>query len=749
MKPDISADAEQKNKSSVKRYVAPDGDDTNPGTLEKPFATLARARDAVRAVKKAAEGDLTVLIRGGTYTLTETLVFGLEDSGSEEQGITYAALPGEEPVFSSGVGIGGWTKLEDYREEIPEAAHGKIWVTDVPKAKGGKWRFRTLYDGENRLPRARSKGFKPTRLGAGDIAGLRSLRAQPEDKSILHYPEGALKNWPNLEDIEIEIFPGVGFTMNILGLASVDEAGCVASTSIPATYVMGPVTSYVEPLTPEEAPLRKESVWVENVLEALDQPGEWVLNTQEGKLYLWPTGDSPSDDIVAPALTELIRVEGNVDHDGLVDEPAGYLIFRGLTFTHGDRDLWTLDDAAIQHDWEMYDKPTALVRFRSTEHCLVDECRFTNSGGTGLRFDLYSQHNTVQRSLFEHLGQAGVFICGYGPGVKDVSYRNQIVNNRIHRCGQIYGHCHGIMVWQSSENRVANNLIHDMPRKAVLVAGPRWRHFVPGNEHVRECHRLPRWSEIGEAQRLDYVIPFLHVRNNVVERNHIYNILSIGEDGGGINLTGNGEGNIVRQNIIHDIANTMTDAAIRLDGTGRGTLISENIIYDCACPAINARDRNNYLENNVLIDVSTRRNREQRGHFMFGPEGTGRFQRNILYDSNDSPKFFLYLQGAELHQFEADFNVYYSAGDPAASSRFLQEMQERVPEPEDPAGDARRRWRSRIRPQQRSIAADPLFVDVKNKDFRLRPESPAFKLGFKPIDTSKIGLTEDFPKPFR
>jgi len=33
-------------------YVAPYGDDNNPGTEQKPFATLARARDAVCELKK-------------------------------------------------------------------------------------------------------------------------------------------------------------------------------------------------------------------------------------------------------------------------------------------------------------------------------------------------------------------------------------------------------------------------------------------------------------------------------------------------------------------------------------------------------------------------------------------------------------------------------------------------------------------------------------------------------------------------
>ncbi|MFC1739623.1 right-handed parallel beta-helix repeat-containing protein [Planctomycetota bacterium] len=39
-----------------------------------------------------------------------------------------------------------------------------------------------------------------------------------------------------------------------------------------------------------------------------------------------------------------------------------------------------------------------------------------------------------------------------------------------------------------------------------------------------------------------------------------------------------------------------------------------------------------------------------------------------------------------------------------------------------------------------SIIADPLFVDPDNDDYSLRPDSPALKMGFKPIDVSKVGL---------
>ena len=95
---------------SADLFVAPSGRDDNPGTAEKPLATLAGARDAIRRLK--AKGGVrtgaTVLVRGGTYVLSEPLRFVPEDSGTKEHPVIYAAYPGEKPVLSGGRAIAGW-----------------------------------------------------------------------------------------------------------------------------------------------------------------------------------------------------------------------------------------------------------------------------------------------------------------------------------------------------------------------------------------------------------------------------------------------------------------------------------------------------------------------------------------------------------------------------------------------------------------------------------------------------------------
>ncbi|MDA0349606.1 MAG: right-handed parallel beta-helix repeat-containing protein [Verrucomicrobia bacterium] len=258
--------------------------------------------------------------------------------------------------------------------------------------------------------------------------------ARQKDRWMLRhidFPPGAIQNWPYLKDIEIAFLP-VYYSMEILPVAQVDENARTATLAVEAS---------APPFAMAKNWLGwKESMWVENVFAFLDEPGEWVLYSVNHRIYLWPNGDEPGDKIRVPGLRELIRVEGRIDEAGPVDKPVRNLEFKGLTFTQGDRFAkspgWK--GWGIQHDWEMFDKDTALLRFRGAEDCAVLECRFENSGGTGLRLDLHCMRVTVARNLFHHLGGMGILLCGYGPGTKDVNRENEIISNHIHHCGEIF-----------------------------------------------------------------------------------------------------------------------------------------------------------------------------------------------------------------------------------------------------------------------------------------------------------------------
>jgi len=689
-------------------YVSEEGFDQWSGTLPEPnaegmdgpFATLERARNAVRNLKRSKSTDILVLVREGSYRLDQTVVFGLADSGVGDSIITYGAYPGEKPVFSSGREIKGWKKASGELPGLATKAQGKVLVAEVSE------RFFTLFDAEGMLPRASSAGFIPLAGGS---------------RNRLHFPKGKLKNWPNLEDVEIIVRPHHAWICNVLPLASVDEKAQIAHTVIDATYAMNKLHFLKS----------TESCWVENVLEELDEPGEWVLNTKQSKVYLWPRGKSP---VLAPQLIELIRIEGRVDKQGPKDIPVRNLCFRGLAFMHGDRYTLTQDDAGLQHDWDMLDKANALIRLRGTENCMIEQCHFTQSGSGAIRVDLHGQKNTISGNHIEQMGGAGILLCGYGPGIKDVNRNNLVYNNHIHHMGRICLHSPGIMIWQSGENRVANNLIHHLPYSGMIVSGC-MTHFF--SRSGRELSRTIRRHEIGDLPRnptLEHVRPYLHTHDNLIEYNEIHRVMEKMGDGNGIYIRGAGAGNVIRRNTIHHLVTPMLmQAAIRTDGGQRDTLIAENLIYKCMAQGIILK-LNNRAENNIVADVLA----PPRGYYLSlreGPMTDAVIKRNIFYSTGKDTVFIHELPPAKGRKTEdrrgralarakdadTDYNIYYSTAGPALGKAMLAKQH----------ADG---------VDTHSLAVDPLFVDPKNGDFRLKPNSPALKLGFVPFDMSKVGL---------
>ena len=571
-------------------------------------------------------------------------------------------------------------------------------------------------------------------MSEGKSASVKvSLQIEGENKEEskrdrFDFPKGTLKNWPNLEDVEIVLRPLHAWVVNILPLASVDEEKLNARMSVDATYVV------------KELHFLKgtESCWVENVVDAIDEPGEWALNTQTGKLYLWPRdGESPTG-IVAPKLMEYVRVEGNIDKEGPKDVPARNLIFRGLTFTHGERYSMKADDAGLQHDWDLHDRGNALLRLRGTENCTVEGCRFAHSGGGALRVDLHGQKNQISGNLIEYVGGTGILLCGYGPGTKDVNHGNLVFNNEIHHTGQIYSHSPGIMIWQSGENRVANNLVHHTPYTAIILSGCVTEFFK--RKKGREVGRTIRQNEIPKLPKkygLEDVRPYLHTCNNLVELNEIHHAMEKLGDGNGIYIRGSGAGNVIRRNYLHHlVAPMIMQAAIRTDGGQKDTLIAENLIYKCTSQGILVK-LNNRCENNIIADIIA----PPRGYYLSlreGPMDGATIKRNILYSSGSEVTFIDELEGrrkepsedrrgrviARAEDADCDHNLFYCAAEPKLSDEFLSSQQA-------------------LGADAHSLATDPFFVDAANGDFRFLPDSPAHRLGIVPIDLTLIGLRDD------
>jgi hypothetical protein len=692
----------------IEFFVAPDGSDGNPGTKSKPFASLDGARDAVRSmIARGLDENVTIWLRGGTYALSETFVIGLEDSAPAGRSITYAAYGSEKPVITSGKRIAGWKKLKQAPEGLPEIARSKVWVADLPEAKGDAWRFRTLFDGKKMLRRARSEAFAPTDESATKFTRWNNL-------TTFHFPEGKMKNWSNMEDVEIWIRPNNKWLINYLGLASVDEENLLVTTSVPATYNMnrsgGP-----------------RNMWVENVIDALDEPGEWVLNTREGRLYYWPNNGAPSDNISAPRLRELIRVEGRNVYDLDGDVPVRGIHFRGLTLTCGDRDVWTNADKGIQHDWEMWDKDNALLRFRGAEDCSVTNCDIGDTGSGGVRIDRYGQNIRVEGNNIHDLGGTGVLLCGYGPGKKDVNKNNLISNNNIQSGGRLWLHNPGVFIWQSGENKVLNNRIHDFAYNALVLSGVRPRYHgitdpvkwtvegaIPAD--LRENMGTIRRDECGSPKTAEEALRFSHARNNLIQDNELHDVMQILDDGNAIYLSCAGMGNVIRRNFVYNNPRA-SHGQLRFDDDQEHATIEKNIIF--ANGSGIALKHNNLILNNIIVDGTVVVKKET--------QPGSRVERNIFYRTDDKSPF--YRDTAKLVQrANANFNLFHG-GDETAGKKALSNLRKNEIEKD-------------------GKYADPMFADFKKFDFRLKPDSPALKMGIESIDAEKIGLLDDpaFPR---
>ena len=105
----------------------------NPGTREKPFASLERARDAIRALKARGElaGPAGVRLLPGEYPVKETFELTSADSGTEAAPIVYRADKEGTAVLYGGKRLSGFAPSADAR--LPEEARGKVVQCDLRK----------------------------------------------------------------------------------------------------------------------------------------------------------------------------------------------------------------------------------------------------------------------------------------------------------------------------------------------------------------------------------------------------------------------------------------------------------------------------------------------------------------------------------------------------------------------------------------------------------------------------------------
>lgn len=614
-----------------------------------------------------------------------------------------------------------WKKCNEDPYGISEKAKGKLWYHEIPEHLKGKWQITTLYDGETLLTRARSGKFKTSEKQVLD-----PYNAQPKDvrgvnwddepfvfSSEFQYRGDDLKDWETPSDIEIFLRPKHGWLINMLPLERIDAENNIAYFEVDATYGIRPENEY----------------YVENAIEYLDEPGEWIFDSKAGRIYIWPESPLEKADIRAPFLQEFIRVEGIEDVT-----PAKHLHFEGLTFRHGLRDTWKPGDKGLQHDWEMYDKGNAIMRFRHAEDCSVVKCNFEASSGSGVRLDLYAQRIKVADCILSHLGGTGILLSGYGPGLKDENKFNTITNNYIHHVGTIYKHSPGIFIAQSGHNLISHNTIHDLAYNGMVISGCRPHELVLAKplKNRREWVSSIRVEEIGPFIKditpdmldnwlefdVSMIEPLLHARENHIEYNEIYRVMQELHDGNGIYFSAMGKNNRAVRNYFHDIHTSI--GYNRLDDVSGYTIITHNVGI--------------------------------RGARMMQIKGPGEIRNNFAFDTKlfiarrwcptEIDNFIIY----NTPQGDGHFNQYKRFPDVNLIYEFFDRVSNSLIYVENPP-DEIKLGQDVIEPDKRGDAevgmlfADPMFDEeaMKQRIFHFKPGSPAPGLGIEPIDLSTAG----------
>jgi len=534
----------------VTLIVAPNGKDTWSGLLpvpngkgDGPLATLAAARDKLRRMKKQGrlrEGAV-VLVRGGTYLLSQPLAFGPEDSGTAQHPVVYMAWPEERVIIGGGQRITGW-----------KPAQQGLWTAPVPNIDGKPWRFRQLFVNGKPQPRSRHPNTDNWHEWPLTVKGFpHNDKHDPAKKVLLYYPEGALiKNWPNLSDVEINILAQFRWVNAVCPLKSVDEKNRLATLATPAAYHIN-----------KNDPFR-----VENVVEAIDEPGEWCLNTLTRTVTILPPKgvEMAKAEVIAPVLDSLVRIEGTDEGKGRVR----HFILRGFEFAHAGEG----------------------VVLSNVESCRVENCRFIGLGGQAI-----TARNYVQQCLFTgneaaECGGGGIALQGYPPGTKDVNRKNVILGNHIHHCGRIQWNAAGISLSQSGENLVRSNYVHNMPYIGISGGGVSYVYFNLYKGEAKSNFNF-RWEEIGDDPLTrESVKKFNHTRYNLIEGNIIHTYMQQLEDGGGVYLGFLGVGNVVRNNLVFDTPDGLK-IGIYMDDEADAELIEGNVVFNVA------RVRHNYRPN--------------------------------------------------------------------------------------------------------------------------------------------------------
>jgi Right handed beta helix region len=558
-------------------YISTTGSDLNPGSSALPFATLERARDAIRDLKRGAEGlptgGVTVWLREGTYQRTTSLILSGIDSGTADSPITYRAYPHETARL-----CGVTTLAQDGFVRVSDQAILARVIS--PEARAQLMQFDLAGHGLHDYGVMSRRGYgsstlrktAPVSLSIGGLPMMLARWPNPDQSfpDLLSYNDrkrtgvvarsGILDPGPTAEDPGYQQRGGTfsyAFDRPAKWLAAEDLwLDGVFSWSWEWSYNqvarIDPVKQTITLRYGESSGIKDvySGNWffAENLLEEIDVPGEYWIDRHKGLLYLLPNeGFRRHEPIQLTTLeTDVISARG-----------LAYTTFRDLHVSFG-------------RGWAISLSQANKVRIEGCEiehfsgggisvhgnGCLVADCHIHDLGGNGI---------AVSGGDLEHLT----------PG------DDRIEDCDIHDWGRFNRVYTAAIVVEGVGQKIRHNRLRYGPHAAIL---PR------GNDHLIE------YNEISDVCRefIDLGAIYINVgskplqRGWVIRRNHIHDIAA--DANGRLNVEGiyldhGSSGGLIEENIFQRIGSNLRNSnSFAILASGLHTTVARNLFVDCSAP---------------------------------------------------------------------------------------------------------------------------------------------------------------------
>lgn len=565
------------NHGPKKFFVAPNGKDSWPGTKGRPFATVHRAQQAVRALTPSMSKDIVVNLRAGMHRLGETLELSdaAGDSGQNGHRVIYQAYrygkrKQERVVVSGGRKISRWHRVR---------GSGGLW-----RARVGNLETRQLYVNGERAFRARFSGEIPeltiTTDGYTTESTLPQSWSQPEDIELL-YRNVTTTTWSEPR-CGVESISGDATSTTI-----VMEQPCWELAN--KIYTVPPFTGGPDALIP---------TGVENSRSFLTEPGTFYLDRSvSGKhvLYYRPRAGERMRraKVIAPVLETLVA--GN----GTPEAPVHDITFRGLTFAHA---TWLQPNTPhgflnwfgseyepgnpTNPPFEFSDEYRAIpghLAFVLSDRITLEGNRFKHLGGQALEF--IGSENVIRGNVITDTSSGAILMGDIRPKdeiVDSVSEDNVIDNNWIHGVGVEYPAGTAIYALEMTKLTVSNNQVNDMPWNVFVILGP----YLSDNPNV--------------------------YGTQVVD-NHVFDAMKVLHDGGGIYLNeqqGSSfeDGAVVAGNVFQGLERE-PNFGIYTDLGSQWVTVKENVVFDtwrsaggCSLPSFDFLVHDIHYEGNFWTD---------------------------------------------------------------------------------------------------------------------------------------------------